>query len=137
MLARYRGYYLMEALITIVIFSLGLLGIINLYGKLHARGVDAQLRLLANNYANEYLSMMVADNSNASCYSTPVLGACGSLLASNFRNTWVATVQANLPGSAANPPVVIIDANNRVTITINWQRNQDINPHNHMLMGQL
>ena len=49
---------------------------------------------------------------------------------------WVATVQARLPGAAANPPVITRDAaTNAMTVIVSWQQARDRStaapPHRH------
>ena len=134
---RMQAYFLLEALVAMVIFAIGMLGIVNLYGKLQARSQDAQFRIIASNYANEAVSMIVADATNSGCYTTPTQGSCSSTMADNYIQGWVAEVQANLPGAATTPPVITIDGNNRISVTINWQRNSDPFAHNHVVVGQL
>ena len=130
------GYFLVEALIALVIFSIGALGIVNLYGSLQVRGQDAQLRVLANAFANEVLNVMIADNINSTCYTIPQ-GSCSSSVATTYMTTWSTNVSTTLPGSSTTPPVISIDSSNRVTITIQLQRHQDPFAHNLTLLGQI
>ena len=58
--------------------------------------------------------------------------AAGALLA--------ACVLAGLPGAAANPPTVVVDGNNQVTVTIYWKPPSDPAdqaPHQYVAQTQI
>jgi len=130
------GYYLIESLVALLIFAGGTLGLVNLYGVLQTRSWDAEFRVLASGYANEILSVIIADNVNSGCYTLPTPGTCSSAVATTYITGWLAEVNAGLPIPAGTPPVIAISATNQITVTINWQRDQDKFVHNYTLIGQ-
>lgn len=132
-----RGSLLIEALISIFVLAIGILGIARLQSDLISRGNDAQFRFHASLYANELLSMASIDRNNANCYSLPVPNTCVDTFATKFMNNWSNMVAAALPAAATNPPTVVIDANNRMTITIQWRKQANEALHRHILIGQL
>lgn len=119
-----QGILLLEALIAILIFSLGILGIMGLQTTSAKQSSDAKFRSDAGLLAEELIGKMwVTDRKNAT-----LINQFQSPNGTDYV-TWMGTpgspasgtVRAILPGADVNPPTVTIDANNKVTITINWQ----------------
>ncbi len=121
-----RGVMLLEALLAILIFSVGILAIIGLQTASIKQAADSKYRSDASLLANELIGEMWASD------RTPVT------LQTNFQtggasyNTWLNHVTGAapytaidaLPGAAANPPVVAVDLSDptpTVTITLNWR----------------
>lgn len=124
---RQRGVMLLEALIGLLIFSLGILAMIAMQARAVQLTTDAKLRFDAAYLANQLIAQMwVADKTNA-------------VLVANFTtgnpeyNRWLPSVTTNLPGipAVAPAPTVVIDAANNVTVTINWRSPSDNRVHSY------
>ncbi len=138
------GMMLIEALIAILIFSLGILGMVAMGSVAIAAQSDAQYRTDAANYANEIASQIAIDMSQAS-YSTNALlnyahqpgngGYCsfaGAPSGQQIVTDWVKRVagvtdpKRGLPGATMTSQQIAVDQTpgsgfNRVTITVCWQ----------------
>lgn len=110
------GVMLIEALIGILIFSIGILALIGMQAAAIRNTTDARYRSEAAFLANEIIGKMWVDRSNLSNYQntgyTP-------------RDKWVDTVAERLPGidvpnNVRVPTIVVNPANNEVTVTIQW-----------------
>jgi len=132
-----KGYLLIEALAGVLIFSIGILGVVGIYSEMFIRNQDAGFRINATLMADEYLSMIIADNSNKDCYSIPANGGCASQFATNYVNNWTNDINARFPGANDNAPTVVIDGNDQVTISIFWQRPGEAAMHNHIIVSQI
>lgn len=104
-----RGVTLVEVLVALVVFSVGLLGVVGLQARALQLSVDSEDRSRAALLANEIVSEMWAQQSTTLPVSTV--------------DAWRARVQdpvvSGLPQSdgAVSPP----DADGVVTVTITWR----------------
>jgi type IV pilus assembly protein PilV len=112
-----RGAALLEALIGILIFSIGILGLVAMQAVAVKQMADAKYRSDASFLANQLIGKMWGNRANLAAYAYAGAGAPPAALAS-----WVIDVQNTLPGSAAiaNLPVIQV-AGNQVTVSIFWQ----------------
>lgn len=94
---RQSGMFLLEALIAILIFSLGILGMVAMGGTAIAAQSDAQFRTEAANFANEIASKM-ALNVNPT-------GVAASLL--TFAHQPVSGGYCNFAGDVSTNPIVL------------------------------
>lgn len=137
------GMMLIEALIAILIFSLGILGMVAMGSVAIAAQSDAQYRTEAANYANEIASEiaigMAQGNYAASlpnyAHQPAAGGYCsfaGAASAQPIVTDWVNRVagvtdpKRGLPGATLTSQQIMVDTTpgagfNRVTITICWQ----------------
>ena len=118
------GSVILESLIAILIFSMGILAIVGLQAASISASSDAKYRTVASLLANQLVGQMWVSNRTT--------------LQSNFQtngaqyNVWLPDVQANLPGVTANPPTVTVTlvagpttTSSRVTITVKWKAPND------------
>jgi type IV pilus assembly protein PilV len=113
------GVMLLEALISILIFSIGILAIIGLQAAAISASSDAKYRSDASLLANQLIGQMwVSDRTAATLQTNFQTGGAAY-------NSWLAVVQSTLPMVAANPPTVVVapgvTVGNSVTITIFWK----------------
>ena len=110
-----KGVMLLEALIGILIFTVGILAMIAMQALAVSYTSDAKYRSDASFLANELIGQIWVDRANLANYATP--GGTAPALA-----TWIAKVQNDLPGSTgANAPSVAPDAaTGKVEIIIYW-----------------
>lgn len=125
-----RGVMLLEALISIAVFSIGVLGLIGLQSAAIKNTDEARQRAVAAFYANQIIGSMWADvrsQANLLTYAHNAADAgCGSFPASPSANTkvgdWVAAVQKDLNGAtAANLQQINVDPSNVVVVTLCWK----------------
>ncbi len=112
-----KGVMLLEALIAMLIFSIGILALIAMQGRAVAYSTDAKLRSDASFLANEIISQVWVDRANLANYALPG-GSSPEVVA------WVAKVNAAMPGStlAGNAPTIAVDtATGAIDVTIRWQ----------------
>jgi type IV pilus assembly protein PilV len=114
-LGKQSGVALLESLLAILIFSLGILGIIGMQGVAAKQVGDARYRFQASLLADQLLGKMwVSDRSPATLSASFSNGGSGY-------QSWLGNVSAALPGVDAYPPSVAVDAAGVVTITIRWR----------------
>ena len=116
---------LLEALIAILIFSMGILAMIGMQAKSISFVTDAMYRSEASFLANEIIGQIWVDRANMATYAYPS-GSSPAL------TTWLGKVSNELPGTTANPPTIAVDpATGRVTVTIRWQPPNATVAHNY------
>jgi len=126
------GVMLLEALIAILIFSIGILGIIGLQASAVQQSTDAKNRAEAAYLADQLMGQMWASDRVAGTLKTQFdsdfcgAGGCPAYV------TWANTVSATLPGVSlttdTKPSVDIQDAGSTpglVTISIFWRAPTD------------
>jgi len=118
-IARHQsGMILIEALLAILIFSLGILALVGLQATAIKQSADAKYRTEAALLTNEIIGQMwVSDRTTA-----VLQGNFNSPGGGNYNN-WLARVSGILPGVAANSPTaptIAIDANGIATVTVFW-----------------
>lgn len=152
------GVMLLEALIGILIFSMGILAMIAMQAAAVTASADAQYRSEAAYLANQIISEMwvnVDRSTSASlqtslnnfqyntggtncAYSGGAVDATNTLLAG-----WVSAVTSNtatrLPGATTAMQQVTVNtgANNLVTVSVCWQAPNDQSPRRHVLTANI
>jgi type IV pilus assembly protein PilV len=131
---RQSGSYLLEALVAILIFAFGVLGLIGLFGSSIRVTNDARYRSEAGNLA----SAMIADMWTMTASQIDTQFATGG----TELNNWTAKAASLLPGTAANPPTVDVQpgfsAESRtVEVKIYWQLPGESDKHQYMMSAQI
>jgi type IV pilus assembly protein PilV len=141
---RYQsGIVLLEGLIAILIFSIGILAIVGLQAASINNSRDAKFRVDASFLANQIIGQMWADRSNLSAYShfatAAGCAAAGSAASTSFTpmNNWLADVTGNLPSATSSYQSINIGTNNLVTVTVCWKAPQDASYHSHTVTAQI
>ncbi len=126
-----QGSILLEALVGVLIFSLGVLALIAMQARAVQLATDSKYRFDAAFLANQMLSQMwVSNKANATFVANFQTGGAAYL-------NWLPEVQAVLPGTAALPPTVVIDGANNVTITLQWQGPSERIPHTYRTVATI
>lgn len=110
-----QGMALIEGLIAILIFSLGILSIVGLQAVNLKQAADAKHRVDASFLVNQALGMMWADRANLVNYAVtdePI---------------------ATLP----NGKRTVVVAGTQVTVTITWQLPGEPAPHRHVVVADI
>lgn len=139
------GVVLLEALIAILIFSMGILAIVGLQAAAVKNAGDAKYRSDASLLVNQLVGQMLVSNRS----SLANLQAAFQNPSGTSYVPWASGVAAALPGvSAASgtmPTVVIVQAgltsgnapSNQATITVRWQAPNDAATHSYTAIAQI
>jgi type IV pilus assembly protein PilV len=107
-----RGFMILEVLIALLIFSLGVLGLVGLQANATKVSGQAQYRAQAVLLANELIGMMWAgDHTNANLTTVYGSGSTDAGFAA-----WQSKVTATLPSSGASAPSVTLTTVNPLTL---------------------
>lgn len=144
------GVMLLEALIGILIFSIGILAIVGLQAASVKNQADAKYRAEASYFANQIIAQMWGDRANLASYAhypTPAITAaappgCNPNGAASINanvTAWTAKLAApltGLPGAAATRQQIIVNpgAGNQVMVAVCWKAPQDANYHKHLVV---
>ncbi|HEY7757903.1 MAG TPA: hypothetical protein VIA64_00670 [Burkholderiales bacterium] len=124
------GVMLLEALIALLIFSLGILAIVGMQATAIQDMGEAKYRSDAAFLANQVIADMWSNSSQLNTYAWGGAGAAPAQI-----QNWVSTVYNRLPGASDFPPTIVVGANNTVTVTVRWQQARDKStaapPHRH------
>lgn len=127
---RQRGIALIEAMIGVLIFAFGVLGLIGLQAAMTRAQTNAKFRADAANLASDLVALIQTDSlANMKQYAT---ASCASYPRCK---EWRTKVKSVLP--AAEDPNVAVDAGaSKVDITISWQQGSDKNQYQTVLVWQ-
>lgn len=125
---------LIEGLIAIFIFSVGILAIVGMQAASIKHSADAKYRADASLLANQIIGQMWANqganalnlltfahNPAGTTICTPSISASSNLNVTK----WTAAVAEALPAAPASKQKITIGTNNLVTVTICWRGPQD------------
>jgi len=125
-----QGVMLLEALVAILIFSIGIVAVMGMQAASIAQVTQAKFRTDASYLANQIVGKMWVDLPNVPQYINA--GYAG-------RAAWDATVASTLPNGAATitvngtawtaPLVTPAATGATVVVTITWQLPEETNPH--------
>lgn len=125
-----RGSVMLESLIAILIFSLGILSLVALLGASVKNTTSAAYRTQASLLASQVIGQMWAgDKSNAA-------------LLANFDGhgpqSWQDNVKQALPGVVvATAPTISVAPDSTVTVTIFWRAPGDSDVHKHVTVARI
>ena len=111
-----RGVALLEALVGILIFSIGILAMVGLQAQSIRNTVEAKYRNEAAYLANQIVGQMWVDRANMASYDT------GGGVNANM-TAWRTRVANTLPGitvGSMNSPTITV-AGTQVTVTLFWK----------------
>lgn len=139
------GVMLLEVMIGMILFLIGILGVMGLQAVSMKNTVDAKYRTEATYLANQIIGRMWADAANLGSYAIPAGTDCpdpGAL--ANDKERWMNQVCApplGLPGADTNPPTIVLTnvtpTSATVTVTINWRKDASENVHNHTVITDI
>lgn len=145
------GFMLLEALIAILIFSLGVLGVVGLQAAAVVASRDAKFRADAGLLANELIGQMwSADRSGAALLTNfqgdgEQAGATNVLVDGPLYAAWQQRVVDTLPGVLANPPRVSVtpgvvgppQTSSVVDVTVRWMAPNETVAHSYRVVVQI
>jgi type IV pilus modification protein PilV len=149
-----RGVFLIEALIGILIFSIGILALVAIQASAISAQSDAQYRMEAAKRAEQITSQMWlnVDRTNPASIATslnafqhqPGGSACafsGTASTNTFVTAWVTTLTSagtGLPGTTSAMQQIVVDttstAYNKVTVTVCWKAVSDAVARRHTVV---
>ena len=116
---RARGFGLFDALVSLMVLSLGMLAMTRFQNRMVAQTTESNSRQVATQLAAEHLSTVLVDVKNAACYTLPQAGACANAGAKTRTTEWAARVAGTLPGNVATT-AALNAATGSMTLTITW-----------------
>lgn len=132
-----RGSVILEGMIAILIFSIGILAVVGLQGVSIKNVAGAKHRADASLLANQIIGQMwLADKTTASLQTNFNSPAGAKYL------IWTSSVQLALPGVVSAVglttfPIITIDGNNEAIITIKWQSPGETVPNQHITRARI
>lgn len=144
------GSTLLEALVAILLFSMGIIALMGLQAVSIKNSIDAKYRADASYFANQIIAQMWVDRANIDSYAhhatagtsacTPT-GAASTLPAVTGTNGWTAQVTSALPGATADKQSIVVTEPlsdiKQVTVTVCWKSPQETTTHNFVTTAQI
>ena len=154
-----RGIMLIEGIIGMLIFLIGILAMLGLQATAIAVQSDAQYRIEAGNLVDRMLgdintgvtrdSMGTVTAASLAAFQHQPTGAAntcnfsGGVSANDAVTDWVSAIRtttktSGLPGSTASMQQILVSgAYNQVSITVCWQGANDKAPRNHTVISYI
>ena len=133
------GVMLLEALIGILIFSLGILAIVGMQAMGIKLASDSRDRAEASNLASQLVGQMWLNRAALASYQYAGTGAVPAAL-----TTWVAQVDATLPDAPANRPIITVGASplgasvgTQTTVTLRWRNPTEATVHQFVMTAYI
>jgi len=135
-----KGAFLLEALIGILIFSLGILGIVGLQAQAIRFTNDSEYRAEAVYLANSLISQMWSDDRSTlkANYDSVVGGAKYTAFKADVQTHMLgATFPADpvVKVDTADLPLAVTKTSSVVQVQISWQLPGESTPHNYITTG--
>lgn len=133
-----RGFSLVEVLVAVLVFSLGVLGLMRLQATAVRMSTDARQRAEASFLADQlFARMLISNRADVLQFAHRPGGGGGESCATSGASSahpmvtdWLAQVVATFPtaGSAAEvreAQQIIVGANNEVTVRLCWRNSEN------------
>ncbi len=135
--AAQTGFTLIEVLVSILVFSFGILGAIGLQAAAIKLSTDAQQRTEATFLADQLLArMLIADPATASTFAHNPNGTtrCAPTAAASTNavvTEWLSEVTTTFPRASAAEQQIIVSGSpaNEVTVKLCWKNGVNDQPH--------
>jgi type IV pilus assembly protein PilV len=132
----HRGFSLVEVLVAVVIFALGVLGLVRLQGTAVKMSTESRQRAEAAFLADQLIArILISDRTQfANLRHRPDAGG-GSCSPSGAASThavvtdWLAQVVATFPRARANDQQIIVTGSDLVTVRLCWKNTDADLPH--------
>jgi len=118
----HSGVSLIEALVALLVLSIGLLGLANLQLTAIRNAHSAHLRSQASILAQDILDRMRANRANATAYAITLSATAptGSAVSDQDLADWLKALATNLPQGDGAISVAVGGNTTTVTVTIRW-----------------
>jgi type IV pilus assembly protein PilV len=134
--ARAAGFTLVEVLVAVAIFALGVLGMVRLQAAAVKLSTDAQQRAEATFLAEQLLArMLISDPLTAASFAhhpegTTQCAPTGAASANAQVQQWLAEVAAAFPRATADEQQVVVTMpGNEVVVRLCWRNGENGSPH--------
>jgi type IV pilus assembly protein PilV len=121
-----KGVLLLEAMIAILLFSVGVLAVVGLQANAIKNVAQSKYRADASFLADQIVGQIWANRNNAATYAYAGAGSAPAVAAA-----WVTQVQQGLPNATTYPPTITVATTNyvgpptyvahQITVTVRWQ----------------
>lgn len=126
------GFTMIEVLVALLVFSLGILGLVAIQATAARMASDARDRAVATFLADQLLArMLISDRATAASFAHQPSGttACnpsGAASTNPVVTAWLAEVAEQLPNAvSAEQQIVLNAASGSVTVRLCWQNGND------------
>ena len=138
------GVMLLEALIGILIFSLGILAMVGMQAMSIRLATDSRERAEAANLAGQLVGEMWLNRSTLASYQYAGSGTAPAAL-----TNWIAQLDAALPNAATYPPIVNVSPvtwpsvvpaatlGTQTTVTLRWKSPTDTTVHQFVMTAYI
>ncbi len=134
---RQAGVMLLEVLIALLIFAFGILGLIGMQAVSIKLTGESKYRAEAAMFVDQLVNQMWADDRTNAALVANYDSTVGGNKYTEWKNQ-IQTTGTGLPGaSGANAPIVAIDVNNVVTVTVYWQAPEETAAHKYVTVARL
>ena len=118
----HAGVSLVEALVALLVLSIGLLGLANLQLTAIRNAHSAHLRSQASILAQDILDRIRANRANATAYNIALSAAAptGTSVAEKDLKAWLDSLAGSLPQGDGAVNVTTAGSTTTVTVTIQW-----------------
>lgn len=125
------GFSLLEALVALVILSIGLLGLAGFQYKVMRNSEIARARAIVSYFSEEMIGNAATDPDNITAKYTVSEKECTENTESSFCNNWKSRLTAEVP-NLANISASYVSSTGAYTITISWKiRPNDSTTHSY------
>jgi type IV pilus assembly protein PilV len=135
-----KGAALIEALIAIIVFSIGIVGLMGIQAASVGAVSDTKIRQEASNVTQQLVGEMwstLLRKNDGQPDLTYLASAYASPSGSAFVKWRDSAVYTRLPKSNTIPPTVLIANNGEITITVSWQTPTDTSPRRYVLRSRV
>lgn len=134
-----KGSMLLEALIAILIFSMGILALMGMQATAINTVSESKYRSDAGFLVNRIIGQIWADRANIATYAC---NPCTTGNGNTDTRAWVTEIQSGalqLPGvtDAVNQPTITLGASNQVQIQVFWQAPNSPAQRNHLVISYI
>jgi type IV pilus assembly protein PilV len=132
--SRQEGVVLLEALIGILIFSLGVLALVAMQAVSISNVSNARYRTEAAFLANEIISSAWVDR-GTNYSNVPNYAVSGGVATYPVTQAWVAKLNTLMPGSLTYPPSIAVatpaSGGRQLTVVVQWKAPDAVRVSNH------
>lgn len=141
--SRSAGFTMIEVLVALLVFSLGILGLVAIQATATRMATDASNRATATFLADQLLArMLISDRTTAGTFAHKATGttACnpsGAASTNAVVTGWLVEVDKQLPNAPTEQQQVVVNAaTGEVTIRLCWQNGNET-PHSLTVSNQV
>ena len=120
---------MVEAMISLLILSFGILGLAHFQMSMLAQSTDSQQRLAASALSEEILAYVRSDLSNVACYTLPQAGTCASSFAQSQATSWLSRAGQSITGFTG--ATLTLAGANQISVALNWTSRSSRQAHQH------